>query len=106
MVVFVPLMEPFGLVALESNACGTPIIGMREGGVRESIVDGETGILVDCDELELAQAITTLADSQEIRERLSQNGIDYIRKHWTWEKSTVLLETSLQMVIKGGREGE
>jgi glycosyltransferase involved in cell wall biosynthesis len=104
MVVFVPLMEPFGLVTLESNACGTPVIGIREGGIRESIVDGETGILVERDEQELVQAITKLIDSQEIWEKLSQNGVEYVRKHWTWEKSTVLLETYLQMVITDSRE--
>ena len=104
MVVFVPLMEPFGLIPLESNACGTPVIGIREGGIRESIIDGETGILVDRGEQELVQAITKLIDSQEIREKLGQNGVEYVRKHWTWEKSTTLLEKYFQIVIKDSGE--
>jgi glycosyltransferase involved in cell wall biosynthesis len=104
MVVFVPIMEPLGLVPLESLACGTPVIGIREGGIRESIIDGETGILVDRDEEELVQAITRLIDSEEIREKLGKNGVEYVRKHWTWEKSTTLLEKYFQMVIKGSRE--
>jgi glycosyltransferase involved in cell wall biosynthesis len=104
MIVFVPLMEPFGLIPLESNACGTPIIGIREGGIRESIIDGETGILVDRDEQELVQAITKLIDSQEMREKLSQNGVEYVRKYWTWEKSTALLEKYFQMAIKNSRD--
>jgi glycosyltransferase involved in cell wall biosynthesis len=104
MVVFVPLMEPFGLIPLESNACGTPVIGIREGGIRESIIDGETGILVDRDEQELVQAIAKLIDSQEMREKLAENGVEYVRKHWTWEKSTALLEKYFQMVIKDSGE--
>jgi glycosyltransferase involved in cell wall biosynthesis len=39
--------EPFGLVMIESMACGTPVIATRWGAVPEVIVDGETGIIVD-----------------------------------------------------------
>src|SRR5205823_1775237 len=39
--------EPFGLTALESMACGTPVVAIRDGGYPETVVDGETGLLVD-----------------------------------------------------------
>ena len=39
--------EPFGLVMIESLACGTPILSFREGPVPEIIVDGKTGFVVD-----------------------------------------------------------
>jgi glycosyltransferase involved in cell wall biosynthesis len=39
--------EPFGLVMIESMACGTPVVATRWGAVPEVIVDGETGIIVD-----------------------------------------------------------
>ncbi len=39
--------EPFGLVAIESMACGTPPLGIRRGALPEIIVDGITGFLVD-----------------------------------------------------------
>src|SRR3990167_7573654 len=45
-VIFVPVMEPFGFIATEAMACGTPVIGVREGGIRESGIDGQTGPLV------------------------------------------------------------
>jgi glycosyltransferase involved in cell wall biosynthesis len=38
-------LEPFGLAPLEANACGTPVIALAEGGVRETIVPGENGLL-------------------------------------------------------------
>lgn len=41
-----PDVEGFGLVFLEANACGTPVVGARTGGVPDAIVDGETGVLV------------------------------------------------------------
>jgi glycosyltransferase involved in cell wall biosynthesis len=39
--------EPFGLVLIESMACGTPILAFKEGSVPEIVVDGKTGFVVD-----------------------------------------------------------
>ncbi len=39
--------EPFGLVSIESMACGTPVLAMKRGALPEIVVDGETGFLVD-----------------------------------------------------------
>lgn len=41
-----PDVEGFGLVFLEANACGTPVIGTRTGGIPEAVQDGKTGLLV------------------------------------------------------------
>jgi glycosyltransferase involved in cell wall biosynthesis len=49
MVLYAPVREPFGLVPLEAMACGTPVVGVCEGGVLETVLDGETGILVERD---------------------------------------------------------
>ena len=46
--------EPFGLAAAEAQACGTPVVAFRRGGLREVIVDGVTGLLVPPDDVRAA----------------------------------------------------
>jgi len=42
-------LEPLGLTAMEAAACGTPVVAVCEGGYRETVVDGTTGLLADRD---------------------------------------------------------
>jgi glycosyltransferase involved in cell wall biosynthesis len=41
-----PGVEDFGLVPVEAQACGCPVVALSEGGAAETVVDGETGVLV------------------------------------------------------------
>jgi glycosyltransferase involved in cell wall biosynthesis len=60
--------EPFGLVAIESMATGTPVIARRAGALTETIEHGETGFLID-DELEAALAVRFVRDLDRARVR-------------------------------------
>jgi glycosyltransferase involved in cell wall biosynthesis len=42
-----PAHEDFGIIPVEAQACGTPVLGLRRGGLLETVVEGETGFLVD-----------------------------------------------------------
>jgi glycosyltransferase involved in cell wall biosynthesis len=53
--------EPFGMVAAEAQACGTPVVAFRRGSLDEIIVDGVTGFVVAPDDLPAASA--ALADA-------------------------------------------
>ncbi len=52
--------ESFGLKVLESMACETPVLGVNEGGYKETIKDGQTGYLYNRDDMELSQKIVYL----------------------------------------------
>lgn len=63
--------EPFGLVALETAAAGKPIVASHIGGLRDVVVDGETGILVPADDhQQLANAMRRLIADKDLRGRL------------------------------------
>lgn len=94
--VYTPVMEPFGFVPLEAGACGVPTVGVREAGVKETIVDGETGLLVARDARAVAEAIAALLDDETRRERLGAQALAHVRSHWSWRRSGEVLEAHLQ----------
>lgn len=57
-------LEPFGLTAVESLACGTPVVAVNEGGFREIVVDGVNGRLVERDATLMGQAIDEVIHSE------------------------------------------
>ena len=65
--------EPFGLVMIESLACGTPVIAMRQGSVPEVIEDGRTGFIVEtADEMVEAFARIDEIDPAECRRAVEE----------------------------------
>jgi glycosyltransferase involved in cell wall biosynthesis len=90
-----PVMEPFGFVPLESMACGTPVVGVREGGVRETVIHGVTGLLAERDPADLAAAIGTLFTDVDLSSEMGRNGRSCVQAQWTWDKALVRLERFL-----------
>lgn len=67
--------EPFGLVALEAAAAGRPVIAAKIGGLRDIVVDGETGLLVAPGSPEaLRAALARLIADSDLRERMGAAG--------------------------------
>ena len=68
-------VEPFGIVAIEAMACGRPVIASDIGGLRDIVVDGETGFRVaPGDQVALRQAIGRLLNEPGLRERMGCAG--------------------------------
>ena len=69
-------VEAFGNVAIEAMACGVPVIAYRRGGPAEIVIDGETGFLVEPDDVGgLAAAVDRLATIDRVmcRQRVEES---------------------------------
>ena len=85
---------------LEAMACGTPVVGVKEGGLRESILHNKTGILTQRNEKDFANAIITLLEDKELWNKLSTNGVKYIESAWTLEKAGERLLENMYKIIQ------
>ncbi len=78
--------EPFGLVPLESMACGTLVIASRVGGMQWTIKDGKTGILVPPqDPVALAEKLYYVVNHPSVRKKMRENGIDRANHFFSWD---------------------
>ena len=74
--------ESFGLVALEAQACGTPVVASNVGGLRYTISDGSSGFLVPWDEpAAFAAQIKQLVQHEGLREEMGARAIANARAY-------------------------
>lgn len=78
--------EGQGLAVLEAMASGLPVIASRSGGIQYLIDDGKNGLLVaEKDPEVLAKTIVELLDNEKRSELLKTNGLQYVKKHFSWD---------------------
>ncbi|WP_321421865.1 glycosyltransferase family 4 protein [uncultured Methanobacterium sp.] len=87
LLVYAPYLEPFGLVPLEAMCCGTPIVAIREGGVRESLIHNKNGILIERDEKLFAKAILDLISDDDMAFKFTKNSKKIVKNYWTLNHS-------------------
>lgn len=77
--------EPFGLVAIEAMASGTPVVASNVGGLQFTVVDGETGLLVPpLDTAAFARGIDRLLDNPQWRETIGKNARKRVEEKFSW----------------------
>ncbi len=94
--VYAPVLEPFGLAPLEAMACETPVVAVREGGVRESVLDGVTGYLTTREPKAFAEALTCFVRDPVRAREFGKRGREHVLRYWTWGYAYERLMVNLQ----------
>jgi hypothetical protein len=80
-----PWYEPFGITPLESMACATPVIGAAVGGIKSTVLDGQTGYLVPpSDPQALAARLALLHANPAHARALGEEGWRRVHRLYTW----------------------
>jgi len=99
MMVYAPRLEPFGLAPLEASACGLPVVAVAEGGMRETIIDGVNGLLVDGKAQAMATAIESLMSDHAYARQLGENGTDLVIQRWSMAAAIDRLEENFAEIL-------
>ena len=80
------IQEGQGIVLLEAQASGKPVVAFDIGGIREAVQNGETGLLVNPGESDaLAEALIKLLNDKTMHEKMGANGRKFIVENYTWD---------------------
>ena len=93
---FTPHLEAFGLVSIESMACGTPVLGVAEGGLRETILHEKTGFLLPWKPEAFSAALERLATEPGLRTEMSRAGVAWVREKFTWDRCAATVSEVLE----------
>src|SRR5581483_7478169 len=106
------IYEPFGIINLEAMACETAVVASAVGGIKEVVVDGQTGLLVPLEQMQespfepinpekfardLAARVNQLMRDPRLREQFGKAGRERVERYFSWaaiaEKTKALYET-------------
>jgi phosphatidyl-myo-inositol dimannoside synthase len=93
-------VEGWGNVFIEAAACGRPVVVGDSGGARETLVHGETGILVDGRDVEgVADAVASLLEDPAYARRLGKAGRARVEAQHTWPRAAEQLGEWLRAAV-------
>lgn len=81
--------EGFGIVFLEAQAMGIPVIAGESGGTGDAMIDGITGFRINCEKnqdiTKLCESIASLINAPTLRESMAQAGRQFVENNFSWE---------------------
>jgi len=93
--------ETFGLVYLEAQASGTPVVAFASGGVPEVVVDGETGYLLPEGSVDgLTRSIKFLLEREDLRHKMGMAARAWVEKRYDLRKTNAILENVYDSILR------
>lgn len=97
-------LEGFGMVFLEANAAGKPVLGGRTGGTSEAVIENSNGILVDPENIdELAIGLELFLSNADVRHRLGTAGLHRARTEFSWQAQARCLREVCETILERAR---
>lgn len=87
-------LEPFGLTALESTGCGTPVVAVAQGGYRETVVDGVNGYLTERNATSLGEGIVRIVRGELGTSPEAMHSL--VSRDWSWDAAAQRIVRQLQ----------
>jgi glycosyltransferase involved in cell wall biosynthesis len=95
--------EGWGLIVVEANACGTPVVVANSPGLRDSSEDGVNGLMYDYGDVPaLAEKLERLLSGEALRSKLGQQAIEWA-KQWTWGGAADAMERAIEAATSEGK---
>lgn len=92
--------EPFGLVPLEAMACAKPVVVTKSGGLVESVIDGETGFIIEKRDVNtLAEKICLLLRDEKLAQQMGEAGRRHVKEHFSRERMVHQVNELYQKVV-------
>jgi glycosyltransferase involved in cell wall biosynthesis len=92
--------EGFGVACLEAMAHGRPVVASAVGGLKELVMDGETGLVVPPrDPVALRQALERLLRDHDLRRKLGSAGRERARERFSWDTVTNATVAAYKMAL-------
>jgi len=82
------LWEGFGLPVAEAGATCKPVVALRRCAIPEVVEDGATGLLVEPEPEEVAEALLTLLDDENLRREMGKRARDRVKRLFSWREMT------------------
>jgi glycosyltransferase involved in cell wall biosynthesis len=102
--IYTSRLEPFGLAPLEANACETAVVGIAEGGVKETVKNGVNGCLVNEDNSEqLAELLLQFVSNSKMAVEWGKQSRKYVEENWNLELCTANIENCLIQLESSGK---
>ncbi len=99
-VICLDINEPFGLIPLEAMSCGTTVIAVNEGGYAETVVQGETGLLIERTSTALKEAMRRIATDPSLRRAMEIKGRKHVEENYSWPAHIHALEKAFNDCVK------
>lgn len=79
--------EGFGIVYLEANLAGKPVIAGESGGISDAVIDGLNGLIINPENIEeIVRTVIRLAQNQSIRKKMGERGRERALREFSWQK--------------------